>query len=124
MQAGDEGVVVFQQQGFRSVDVDGADALHSLQSPVFSEDAAGEGWCRLWCPGYRSNLGRHQQQERYDDDNGQQQAFEDSAHAPTPVAARYLCAMLRKASIDAADSRSIRRLSNKRLAIRIARPLN
>ena len=69
-------------------------------------------------------LGRHQQQEGADDDDDQQQAFEGSAHALTPVAVRYFGAMSRNARIDAADSRSMRRLSNNRLARRIARPLN
>ncbi|MNN10366.1 hypothetical protein D3C81_1232880 [compost metagenome] len=123
VQAGDERVV-FQQQGFRPVDIGGADAFHLLEPLIVGVDSAGEGRRGLWCPGHRPHLGRHQQQEGADDDDDQQQTFEGSAHTPTPVAARYFCAMSRNASIDAADSRSMRRLSNKRLAMRIARPLN
>ncbi|MNR13289.1 hypothetical protein D3C85_1296860 [compost metagenome] len=123
MQAGDERVV-FQQQGFRPVDVGGTDALHAFEALIVGVDSAGEGRRGLWRPGHRSHLGRHQQQEGADDDKDQQQAFEDSAHALTPVATRYFCAISRNACIDAADSRSMRRLSNNRLAIRIARPLN
>ncbi|MNT54891.1 hypothetical protein D3C72_1920860 [compost metagenome] len=126
MQAGDQRVV-FHEQRFGAVDVCGADALHALEALVVRVRAAAEGRRRLRGPGDGLDLGRHQQQEGDEDNDQQQQPMmkpDRSAHARTPVDARYLSAVSRSASIDAADSRSIRRLSSNWLAMRIANPLN
>lgn len=123
MQTRDEDVFL-QQQRFRTVDIRGANALHAFEALIVGVDAAGEGRRRWRCPGHRLNLGRHQQQKGADGDDYQQEhmaKLDGSTHALTPAGANCFCAISRNANIEAADSRSMRRLSSSRLAIRIAR---
>ncbi|MNF64802.1 hypothetical protein D3C84_465450 [compost metagenome] len=126
MQARNERIVL-QQQRFRPVDIRRADTLHTFEALIVGVGAAGEGRCRRRSPGHRLHLGRHQQQKGRDGHDHQQHdmtKLDGSTHALAPAVARCLCVISRKACIDAADSRSMRRLSNSRLAMRIARPLN
>ena len=126
MQAGDQRIV-FQQQCFGAIDVRSANRLHALEALIVGIGAAGERWRGGWRPGHGFDPGGHQQQEASNDNDHQQQAMakpERATHARTSDRARCFSAISRSASIEAADSRSIRRLSNNRLARRIATPLN
>ncbi|MNE63834.1 hypothetical protein D3C80_1592090 [compost metagenome] len=119
VQAGDQEVVL-QQQGFGAVDVRRADVLHALEYPVLGKYPRLQGRRGLRFPGHRLHLGRCQQQEQADQHqkDDEKPANADSTgytthQATAPVRVGMLsCAWSRKASIDAADSCSMRRLSS------------